>query len=867
MTGKRNAIRLAGLVMMCLALSARSSPDEPVAQPLPLTMTKSCRYRVDASPPAGACLPGVEALSLRKSRVTALPAARKDRPYLYRFQPQGGKPPYRFLEVGEGLPAGILLTQDGNVVGNSGSAGRHEFTVELRDQSGQVLRQRFSLSVTEPKPRPRPASTPAASAPAQRVIEALPDRSAGAILAPQDVFVSYLLGQSTLASIKPGKPKPAGNASDAKADEAPSLAASAPATAPPRPVPAARMMLPIGPAGSLIPLANIDPTAPLPGDDPDEFGVMQATAPVRAAPITVKPPPKPAIPEEPGIGELSEAAVAQLRQILTPLVGVEYPGRDLFAAALDAKVCRFAAELTNRAAQEKRLASPTPRQWQTLCRTAWLTPRAAPPVVVPPGHVSWRDLPRRLMPPKVRAWLIDAARQTHPFRPAAVPAWRATGCNCLMSAQQGKVVGFFPGWHLPPKSLPLDFSLYERILTLAQPFDEEGHVTPLKPGAEELEFFRAVRRFGSKLDLTLYRRDWVFLRRLSEAKRALIAQTAAAEARLLADTPLERFGANWQDRVPGNGAARLADGIVLYLDQIPAPGDDGYAEFDAFRDALIKALIEELRKGGRAYTLSLVVNGNDLLGLRQADKPGQTGAPAWTIDKLFSYLLLAEDPRIDNRRILAGKNGETGRTNLTLHYVVLLPEPVNDTKKALRELAELSPALPGNNRRVFLRKVLPLVSLGSVPEQPLKDDMAYFSDNFGGMALWPKPEADAKLAAFFAQSVQSVILGNESPETPVCTVVCDWRWPLRALFGLFLAAGLVSLLLYAVSCRVRALGRPYQLYLIAIAIVPIVIGTLLMSCDPDLVRLGLSTYLLVAVLAAVILSLLIPLLKPKVEKP
>jgi hypothetical protein len=111
------------------------------------------------------------------------------------------------------------------------------------------------------------------------------------------------------------------------------------------------------------------------------------------------------------------------------------------------------------------------------------------------------------------------------------------------------------------------------------------------------------------------------------------------------------------------------------------------------------------------------------------------------------------------------------------------------------------------------------------------------------------------------------MLAGETREGALCNVVCDGRWVLRAAFWLLLAIAAISLALYVVSCRVRALGRPYQLYLLVAGLVPLVIGGLLLRCDPDLASADLSNRLLFLVLAAVIITMLIPLLKPRVQKP
>ncbi|MNX64222.1 hypothetical protein D3C86_952420 [compost metagenome] len=149
----------------------------------------------------------------------------------------------------------------------------------------------------------------------------------------------------------------------------------------------------------------------------------------------------------------------------------------------------------------------------------------------------------------------------------------------------------------------------------------------------------------------------------------------------------------------------------------------------------------------------------------------------------------------------------------------------------------------------------------------MNDDLAYFNDNFGGIALWPQPVADAATGALLANGIRETILAGETREGALCNVVCDWRWAMRAAFWVGLTVALVSLALFVASCRVRALGRPYQLYLVVAGIVPAVIGGLLLRCDPDLAASQISGRLLAAVLVAVFAAMLLPLLKPRVPKP
>jgi len=782
------------------------------------------------------CLADADPLSFEKTAVTALPAATENLPYTYRFRATGGEPPYAFREVGEGLPDGISLDADGNVRGATAKRGRHTFMVELRDRWGQGVRQRFALNVTGPRApsAAKPAATPAAEPPIQTV----PIAATQTPLRGRTLIDTWVLTGPLLEKIAP--------------------------PAPPSP-PAA----PEGEAGAEG--APVAPPAPTP--DPD------------------------------GLDELSEAGAAQLATLLQPLVNVEYPTRALFAAALDTRVCAYAAGLTDKVALETGKAAPDAEQWRQRCVTAWQGPPPKTPPQLAEAPVRWQDLPATLLPPRVRAWLIEQAMQSHDAATATAPGWSGTGCNCFVADAAGKVYGVVPNWSDAKQGPKIDFGLYDRLVGYAQPFDDDGNVTPLEPDAAQLDFLRAIHRYGSKLDVTLYRKDWQFLQRLpDEAQRRRVAEQVARQALRLIDTPLRRLDTRWEDRIPGlAGDSHVGDGITLFLDQAPMPGDSRYAAFDDFRDRLVYALIAEMRKSHRHYTLNLMVQAADLVpALRNSDEPAPSATPAkpaqpastaaargkavpapapapspqpvaaaapWGFDRLLDYLVRAEEPRFQDGRIAAGPGGYHSNTNVTVRYLVALPEPSTHSKKTLREAVENTASLAGTNRAILLRRILPLISVGSAAPRQVGDDMAYFNDNFGGVALWPQPVADAGATHLIGTTLRSTILSGEAREGALCNLVCDWRWPLRAAFWLGLGIVVVSLALFLFSCRVRALGRPYQLYLVAAGIVPLVIGGLLLRCDPDLASADFSNRLLFAVLAIVILAMLVPLLKPKVQKP
>jgi uncharacterized membrane protein YiaA len=213
---------------------------------------------------------------------------------------------------------------------------------------------------------------------------------------------------------------------------------------------------------------------------------------------------------------------------------------------------------------------------------------------------------------------------------------------------------------------------------------------------------------------------------------------------------------------------------------------------------------------------------------------------------------------------------------------VLRAEPVAASGRRLRQVIEDDPQLSGINQKVVMRKMIPLVSVGSGSRQQFNDNLAYFVDNFGGVALWQPPaeipsqdagkelekgEAQATVTSDVIAGLRATFLADEPAVGAVCSWTCEWHLPLRALFFVLLVVGLVSVTLYAFCCRLRAIGTPYKLYLLGGCLVTLIIGAALLQCDPGLQTLRENNDILYGVLAGLLLFTLIPLLKPRVEKP
>ncbi|HEY9102417.1 MAG TPA: putative Ig domain-containing protein [Chitinimonas sp.] len=803
--------------------------------------------RADKIAVAPRCGPDGQPLQLEATPIY-LPAATVGKAYRYAIKASGGALPYRFQLQDGSLPVGIALSEQGEVTGIAINRGRQRFVVEIADQGGQRITQRYVLSVLPADGKAKPEAEPAKPQP----LTSLSIEEAQRRLPARRLIEPHMLTQALLDSIeyKPAKPLP-----EATEEAAPAAPAAAP---------------------------------------------------------------MPALPDElPDV--LSEAGIAQLKALLAPMVGVEYPNRALFKAALEAQACRFAERQASKTARAAKQSPLSPEQWQQQCPSAWQRAALEKNPVEASAPVPWQDLAATLLPIPWRDWVVEHTAEK--LDPAARPdpQWQASGCNCLVSASNGEIYAYQPNWHNSKDAPPVDFSLYERIIAFGLPFDDDGNVTALSPSKLQLDFIRAAHTYGSKLDIAIYRNDWQFLRDLPDDHQDRVALQVAKQATRLIDTPLGDYGRRWHDWVPGIATdERVGDGLTLYLDNLPSDPALRKA-FERFRDRLIKALIVELRRGEpqqrRQYTLNLMLNDYDFVSWAKAPeqseavaqgkgdakrKTGETMAESWSpwsIDTLFDYLILAEDPRIENRRITSENGAYRSNTNVTLRYVVLLSEPTKTSKKSLRDFVEASPLLVGENRRTFLRKIFPLVSVGSATAEQFNDDMANFMTNFGGVALWPQPAAvpespagdkegaktkdgakadpaadkaakpKDKVYEAMAQSLRTTFLANEPKESAVCGWVCDHRWPLRAVFVVLMAVGVISFAAYFLSCRVRALGRPYQIYLVLGCLPPLIIGGLLLQCDPGLVNIRDDNTLLFALIGFLILSSIIPLLLPKVEKP
>jgi len=738
-----------------------------------------------------------------------LPQARVGKVYRHQVNAYGGVSPYAFQIAGGKLPEGMQLSASGLISGTPVSRDQQRFTVQASDHGGQLVQQSYMITVlgiaTDAKPKP-----------------------ASAVSAPA-----------------PEKPLTVLSASEAKT-----------------PLP---------------PITQLD--------------VYQVTPDL----IKSIADPKLIIQPEDVVTQLNSDGRAQMKQLLAPLLGVEYPSRRLFAAALDAQVCNYSADLVRAAALKQNISTSKEAALEKVCpTTASPPPVAASPVVAPPvtAPVSIDKLPAAVLPKEWREFVINGARHSVKIDTLSVPGWEGEGCNCLTKSTTGTIYGFYPGWHADAKRPTVDFGVYDRVSLFAQMIDGDGNVIPLTiEDAPTLKFLHEVHAHGSELDITLYQGDWRFLRSTSEMRLNWAIQQIASQALRQADRNMPGWQGAWQRWLPGDKfgeVERVADGVTLYL--TPPDDKDLKLPFAKFRSSLILQLIKTLRASPYPHTLNVMIDDTDLVSstanMAGKDHTANPGSSQLGTADLFNYLVAAEDPAIVGGHIVpgTGANANKSNTSVTLRFVVLLAEPVASSSKHLRRVIEADPVLTGINQKTVLRKLIPLVSVGSGGREQFKDNLAYFVDNYGGVALWQPPvnlpvqdtapaSASAKdkpvptMVSELVSGLRATFLADEPAVSAACSFTCEWHLPLRALFFMLFFVGLVSVLLYQVCCRIRAIGKPYKLYLLGGCVLTLIIGQSLLKCDPGLQTLRENNNILFAVLGCLLLFALIPLLKPRVEKP
>lgn len=826
----RSASAAAPASSAMLPADARPVSPVPAVSNIQLPAAAQC-----SASPRPACV-DPDPLSLER-RPDYLPNGTVGVRYQREVRAVGGRPPYVFSLAEGSLPDGLSLDPAGPLGGVPTKAGLFRFRLSVEDGAGRLAGQAYVLRIL-PVRKPEPAAS-AASSPTPPLSQVdrselgkTPSRVATAIV--YQLQPAQLDALATL--IKPAAGAEAGNTA--------------------------------GTEGA----ATTDPASSAPVADPDA----------------------PTLPPPAGLA-WTEDQNKQLPLWLEPVMGIEYPSRALFLAAVDALACTQVRQLVTAEAQRLKRQAPDSRQLAETCEKALNPPRAdgtpagagkagaakagarrpqpaasaagaaasTPAGALPAAaeQLSLRELPTWLLPPALREWLADAAARERVLW-AGSPQWSATpDCHCTNARARQLIYAIAPNWLNPEPPQPMDFSLIHRITPFALPLDQDLTLPSLAAG--QVEYLETARRYDTRVDFGIYRRDWRFLAtEPAQAREALLARLSTQvprHARDLLDTPLKGWQSRLRSSLPGFPDTQYAgDGLTVYFDQLPDRSKDPVLadRFAAFYPRFVRGLGEAMAENpDRRYAINLMLTDRQL-----------AEAGPFAVDKLFELLKAVEKPEMLNGRIVETNSDYKRGTNVQLRFLVLLSEPSSDSKKQLRSTIEASPALRGGDRRIFLRSVVPLLVLPQLDTQQYQDDLVYVQDNFDGIGFWPSPLVDGLMKNEQREMLRRVFVGDPGLgiSEAICGFVCPNRWLLRLLFDLLILAGLLTWVAFQWNCEWRS--RYGRLALLA-GIPPVVLGAALLECDPALAGIRNSNAQLLALIAIPVIAALLALLKRKVEKP
>lgn len=797
----------------------------------------------------------------------------------------GGAGGYRFV-VREGrLPEGMSIV-DGFLVGKPTKADRWEFVLEVQDAGNppQTVRQAYTVVIGQGARTRASASASAgrASAPAPSPPGGVTEAEARATKAraDSDRLPIYRLRKEVLDAIAPPPKDSAGAAGQA------STAAEEIALIKQADVLFAQLQAKLERLG--LQLGSID-TEAWEADavgPPNPAGVAFKPA-VTGAKVPQPPPPQP-LP-------------AQLREMLLPMVDVEYPSRELFDAALRGRQCQYFRELLQEGFKRREgSAGKTPPR--VVCppsrpATAILRGKADPVTKAAPGLLNLRDFHDALLPDALREELVEQSRAAPAvlLSKAADLRWNNEPCDCVRHIGRQEIVyGIHPFWRSGEqgKEPRIDFSRFHRISVLGVQLDDrmEFPRAPDWPQAVSTLASRA-HRHDTALDLLLMREDWDFLEQLTPQQSRNLARKAARNA---FDEVDRKIQSNLPDLRPlllpwWTDRDRVFSGItVMFSDPVPAGAAAASGarrqRFEAFFGDFIAALIEQMKAGSTDLTLNIVVPDTQI---------GLEGAYRW--DTLMDYLGKAQ--KSTNPIIPEGSNLKQYRpaddpgVDITVRLMVPMAQPTTLSKKELRRRIDDNELVKGHDRVALLDSIVPVIfhpaggdpaPLADDEAQQVNDDLAYYRWNFGGVATWPIPVRDLGAGRHLLCLLESNFFEHllRSPDCPqdtgassdrhqllaeighlaqraqnrICAWTCPNRSPLHLIWqGLTLAA-LAGLLMWRYYCTVRRWGPLVLIATWVCAALSAVLAMALLSCDPDLRVLregnGILYSLLVLIAAA-----------------
>lgn len=788
-----------------------SRPTEPDLTPPAVPQAVTSTAPATAPAASTSTGPAKRSPDLRLVYVSVpLPSGRLETDYKPRGVVRGGRPPYH-IEIEGTPPPGLHFGNDGLLSGRPTRVGHYSFALRAIDSASPPMEQEqhYVLRILPPAsaaapavPAPRTAAPVAPAKPAApAVLKGISLQDAdGAADVHADVPVSYLLTAKDLDDLVPptddDKPKPTSTA--------------------------------------------VAPSPPLPALAALRADLDEDTGLITEPPLIVPDKPTP----------------AQLRAILTPLVGVEYPSRGMFIGAIEAERCLYYLRRVAEVAAARQLKPPT------LCPkpAAQRPPQeaAAPPKrnerrpdqTAVPLEVFFDSL---LAEDNLRD-VVAAAVKLHPVGQSRPLQLRAEGCQCAPGHKNNEVVGIIPFWRASETPLPINFNLFTRLQYMGVVLkDDGGYDLPADWNGALSGFSREAQRYDVAMDLVVYRRSWAQLLNQPDAVQEAMIKNAADTAYRMV-TQQRDDTQTWMNRLllmPGEDSnSRVFGGLTIFFEDTPTEGRDR-ERYTRFLQRYVDEVLALMQADGRSFHLNLVVPDQQL---------GEQ--LPYSYEWLMDLKLRAESKeRHKERDILPGSREPDyrGTGDVTVQFLVMMSGNPDSQKKNIRRGIDLTRQVVGVRRIDFLDSLLPVV-VHDTSAQPaaanvtdsLARDFPYIEWNYGGITLWPLPMAEVGTGSQVIKPLTQYFLEKPSSREKACGWICPNRLPLRLLAQTLLIGCIVAALVYGMNCRVRRVGLTYLVVLGLVALLAAALCLMLLTCDPALSWLRDSPYVPVVTLVLVV---------------
>lgn len=545
--------------------------------------------------------------------------------------------------------------------------------------------------------------------------------------------------------------------------------------------------------------------------------------------------------------KLKESIVPEIfLELMGSLQDVDYPDADLFWRATKAKVemagdnnifrktiwdaiRKQAADKVDQALLGELKAAKLPPA--ILDQLATLQGREFGDTKALEGTISsmFRQLSKEY--DQFRPLILAQATKRHPFDKTKTIQWSGGSCNCVHSELGKEVYGLYPYW-MAGGEQTIDFSVQTRIGYFGLSFDDKGTI----PNASrwsglDTGFIREARRYGSKVDLVIYRNDWEGWDQISKDEKTTLFQNLATNIASLVGTPLTDAFSKVKPFISLGGSLPpvMGDGVTLYFSGYPQDAE-AVGAFNAF----VKTLRETLNASKRKYSVNIMF------------RSAEMGKGVYDYSNLLSLIAPPEASDGKQRSL----------------FLVLLQEPTTVDKKKLR--ADIENGLHGEDRLKLLRNVVTVLTYDGRSERQLVDDTIYAKDNFGGIGFWTQPVMSGAAAAASADDSASVasvlhknylntVNGETALKTAICRLICLNKWAFRLAWDISVLALLACIALYFSACEWRNFFEKHFMHFIAGVVLPVLLLSFaLLFCDPYWAKYSKGHAILIIVVAAIL---------------